>query len=120
MSKEHEEHTKAAKNDEKPRRRVDLSSVHVVETLGEESLSVIIATPGVRNEDLHVSFVDSVCFVKGESTKGSDVFRVDRRIVLPQGKYDGETASATHADGTLTLVFNKRAAKRIPVTVVAG
>jgi len=119
-SKEHEEHSKAAKNDEKPRRRVDLSSVYVVEPLGEENLAVVVAAPGVRNEDLDVSVVENVCTVKGESTKGSDVFRVERRIVLPQGMYDGETASATHSDGTLTLVFKKRAAKRVPVTVEAA
>lgn len=73
----------------------------------------------MRNEDLDVSVVENVCTVKGESTKGSDVFRVERRIVLPQGMYNGETASATYSDGTLTLVFKKRAAKRVPVTVEA-
>jgi len=112
--------SKAAKNDDKPRRRVDLSSMYVVETLGEENLTVIVAAPGVRNEDLDVSVVENVCTIRGESTKGSDVFRVERRIVLPQGMYDGETASATHSDGTLTLVFKKRAAKRVPVTVEAA
>lgn len=119
--KEHEEHdSKATKSDDKPSRRVDLSSVHVAETPGDENLTVVVAAPGVRNEDLDVSVVDNLVTIKGESTKGSDVFRVGQRIVLPQGRYDGEAASATHTDGALTLVFKKRASKRIPVTVQAA
>lgn len=97
------------------RRHHDLSSVRVDERSDEtEEIQVVVAVPGVRSADLSVSVLDGVLRVTGKTTKGADVFRVDRRIALPRSA-DVETMRATHADGTVEIVMRRKASIRIPL-----
>lgn len=101
--------------------RLDLSSVQFVAREDEDKetgalMTLVVAAPGVRAADLTVSAVDRYLHIKGESVKGRETFCVDRRILVPHGA-DLDTISATHAEGTLTLVIRRKVPKRIEVGV---
>lgn len=105
-------------------RHLDLSSIQLVtrtEDTNDEGLlmNLVVAAPGVRAADLSVGVVDRYLHITGESTKGTDTFCVDRRILVPQDA-DMDTIKATHADGTLTLVIKRKVARRIEVVQAAA
>merc|ERR1719399_2815793 len=93
-------------------RRHDLSSVAFANKADE--LRVIITMPGLRSGDIDLSFLEGVLHVTGETKRGADVYVVDRRVGLPP-QVDADTAHATHADGQLTIIMQRKHGKRIPV-----
>jgi len=93
-------------------RRHDLSSVAFANKADE--LRVIITVPGLRSGDIDLSFLEGVLHVTGETKRGADVYVVDRRVGLPP-QVDADTAHATHADGQLTIIMQRKHGKRIPV-----
>merc|ERR1719231_1167618 len=99
------EATKEATKETKDSRRSDLSSARV--PAGEEIRASIVA-PGVRMEDLEVTIVENELRVRGETRRGATTFSVDKRIFLPSDA-DFETATATHADGILTITMSPKA-----------
>lgn len=90
----------------------DLSSVNI--TSGEKTVSVHICAPGLRTEDLDMTIVQNVMRVKGESRRGATTFGIDRRIELPTDA-DGDTATATHADGVVTVTMDTKAGTRVRI-----
>merc|ERR1712146_34546 len=92
--------------------RHDLSSV-AVENEADE-LRVIVTVPGLRSDDIDLSFLEGVLHVTGETKRGADVYVVDRRVGLPP-QVDADTTHATHADGQLTITMQRKHGKRIPV-----
>ena len=78
------------------------------------SFRVIVAAPGVSPEHLEVSVIDDALRVAGETKKGTEVFCVDRYVDPPCGA-DIETAKATHDNGVVTIVMQRKAGKRIPI-----
>jgi len=101
-----------------PRRRLDLSSVQLVSRDdGDEGvMTLVVAAPGIRAADLNVNVVDQYVHITGESAKGPETFCIDRRILVPQGGADMDAISATHSEGTLTLVIKRKVPKRVQVT----
>jgi len=67
--------------DKSVRETKDLSSVHVDKDAA--TIRISVAVPGVRKEDLAISTQDHILRVSGESTKGSQTFKVDRSVALP-------------------------------------
>lgn len=110
-----EENAKTAKTSTSasPLRRRDLSSVSVQESA--EGLRVIVAAPGLKPEDLKVSVVDDALHVHGETKTAGELYVVDRKIVPPR-RVDLDSVSCSHADGVLTILLSRKAAKSIPVT----
>merc|ERR1719263_1958609 len=90
----------------------DLSSVRLEDT--NDGVRVIVAAPGVKPEDLEVTWVDETLQIKGCTERSSEVFTVDRRIVMPR-QIDQDTAKCSHENGVLTVALERKAAKRIPV-----
>jgi len=96
----------------------DMSSMHV-EANDASELRIDIAIPGVRQEDLVIRTQDRVLHVSGESTKGSQVFKVERRVALPS-IVEVDSAAATCENGILTIIFARKASKTIPVVQVVA
>merc|ERR1719263_1107478 len=90
----------------------DLSSVRLEET--NDGIRVIVAAPGVKPEDLEVTWVDQTLQVKGCTETNGEAFAVDRHIVTPR-QIDPNTAKCTHAHGVLTITLERKASKKIPV-----
>merc|ERR1719488_12276 len=90
----------------------DMSSVRMI-TSGKKT-RVHICAPGLRTEDLDVTIVQNVMHVKGERHRGTTTFGIDRRIELPSDA-DGDTATATHADGVLTVTVDTKAATHVRI-----
>lgn len=115
-----EEATSSSEHQQAKHRCLDLSCIRRFQTtLDDESdeanmITLVVAAPGVSSEDMEISVVDHVLSIKGETSKGSDVFSIDRRIALPQGA-DPDSASATMSDGMVTIVFKRKVGKRIAV-----
>jgi len=76
--------------------------------------TIVVAAPGVREEDLELKIVDRVLHVRGETIKGKQAYCVDRRILLPAG-IDPDSATATHADGLITISFTHTLGRRVPI-----
>merc|ERR1719160_1143073 len=92
--------TQNTSTDEKSQTRRDLSSVRLEES--SDGVQVIIGAPGVKQEDFEVVKGDHTLHVKGETAHGTDVFCVDRHIVLSR-QVDLDTALCTHSNGVLTI-----------------
>lgn len=90
----------------------DLSSARVEET--SDGIRVTVAAPGVKPEDLEVTWVDQTLQIKGSTARGNEVFTVDRHIVASR-QIDPDSAKCTHADGVLTITLARKASKKIPV-----
>jgi len=76
--------------------------------VGDEKVKVVVACPGLKAKDIDVKLVDdSILRVTGESKKNLDVYRLARDIQLPRG-CDCSTMEATHEDGLLTIVVQRR------------
>ena len=93
-------------------RRHDLSSVRVHPS--GEGVRIVVATPGIRHEDLEVSVMDRMLRIKGETKRGPDTFDVDQELMVPSS-IDADTAECMHAEGELTITIKRRAGKRIEV-----
>merc|ERR1719164_333464 len=106
-----------AKKETKTRRRVDLSAGRVETTV--DGFRLVLAAPGVKPDDLAVTFVDQTLHVKGETARGDSVYCIETQWTAPSS-IDLSTAAVTHADGALTVTLKKKAAKRIPVTAEAA
>jgi len=98
------------------KRHHDLSSARLEATT--EGVKVVVIAPGVAPSDLDVSVVDNSLRIKGETSRGVDVFCVDHHIVPPRF-VDMTTAACTHADGEVTITLSKKVGRRIPVTAAA-
>merc|ERR1719152_1142559 len=96
-----------------PLRRLDLSSANIEATA--DGVRLIVAAPGVKPDDVEVTFVDQTLHIKGETVRGADVYCVETQWTAPRA-IDLATAHCTHIDGALTITLKKKAAKRIPVT----
>lgn len=97
--------------------RVDLSSGRVETTA--DGFRLVLAAPGVKPDDLAVTFVDQTLHIKGETARGDSVYCIETQWTAPSS-VDLSTATVTHADGALTITLQKKAAKRIPVTAEAA
>merc|ERR1712196_636047 len=84
-----------------------------------DGVQVIIGAPGVKQEDFDVVQGDHTLHVKGETAHGTDVFCVDRHIVLSR-QVDLDTALCTHSNGVLTITLKRKEGKRIPVKAVTA
>ena len=82
--------------------------------MSTKALRVIVTVPGLRSGDLDISFLEGVLHVTGETKRGADVYRVNRRIGVPT-QVDADTMHATHGDGQLTITMQRKHGKRIPV-----
>merc|ERR550514_6318 len=105
---------KKAEAKEKPKTR-EVGSVSV--TPDNESVRVDVAAPGVRAQDLTISAKHNAITIKGESTRGNgEVYKIEREVhVSPYEDVDVDSVTATHADGILTLVIERKPTKTIPV-----
>jgi len=90
----------------------DLSTATMEET--SDGIRVTVAAPGVKPEDLEVTWVDQTLQVKGSTARSNEVFTVDRHIVTPR-QIDPDSAKCTHAHGVLTITLARKASKKIPV-----
>merc|ERR1719231_1205373 len=77
-------------------------------------MCVNIAVPGVKAADLSVDVVDGELRVKGETNRGTETYRIDRRLCLPHVA-DLDTVRAYHADGMLTITIQRKAGKRVTI-----
>merc|ERR1711998_164367 len=96
------------------------SSVRTFET--DESVRVVVSTPGVATADLKVSVVDdSILEIQGQTVKGPHVFGLRRRVLLPRA-IDVSSAAVTHKDGELVISLNrvKPVVINVPITAVAA
>jgi len=108
-----EELAKEAAGKDAPLRRHDLSSGSIEATT--DGVRLIVAAPGVKPDDLEVTFVDQTLHIKGETVRGADVYSVETQWTAPR-TIDLSTAHCSHIDGALTITLKKKAAKRIPVS----
>lgn len=82
----------------------------------KDAVVINVEAPGVRSEDLTISARHNVITIKGESTRGTAVYRLEREVhVSPYEDVDVDSVTATHADGILTLVIQRKPSKSIPV-----
>jgi len=97
---------------------IDHSSVSVEKT--SDAITIVVAVPGIREDDVNISAQDNVLKVQGTSTKaGGRTFTVDRRILLPSVA-DLDTATATYEHGEVTIAIARKQNRRIPVHCVAA
>ena len=87
------------------------------ETAHEYQLTLML--PGVRPEDLKMTFEEGLLSVKGECTTGHQRVTASERLRLPRDA-DGEAAVATAEHGILTITFPKRIPMRQELTVTEG
>merc|ERR1719240_118435 len=103
----------AEKKEQSTKRRLDLSTSRIEST--KDGVLIIVAAPGVSPSDVVVEFVENTLIVKGETTKGSEVYCTDVKIMLPR-QLDPDSAKCTHADGALNITLAKKAPTRVVIT----
>merc|ERR1719198_413176 len=90
----------------------DLSTATIEET--SDGIRVTVSAPGIKPEDLEVTWVDQTLQVKGSTARSNEVFTVDRHVITPR-QIDPDSAKCTHADGVLTITLARKASKKIPI-----